>query len=154
MTSFGAATVRLFCTASVALIVLGLAACVSFGPDQKKIGEVDAQVAEFNLNQAGEVIAEYSSGSGTSYAIYTHEIVLRAPGAVDRVSQLLLDADFELQPGNSFGATYVLRAKGRDFTAIVSIFKEVTNAGTETGSDDNAYRAEVGDVRVSIISSL
>lgn len=145
---------RIFRTALVAMMVVGLASCSLFGPDQRKIDEVDELVATFNLPQAGQVIAEYSSGNGTSYAIYTHQIVLRGPGVVDRVDELLLEAGFELQPGTALGATYILRTGGRKFTARVSQFEESADAGTETGSDENAYRAEVGDVRVSIVSSL
>ncbi|MBH0022532.1 lipoprotein [Salinibacterium sp. SWN248] len=145
---------RIFHIALVALIVAGLASCGLSGPDQGKIDEVDELVAAFNLPQAGQVIAEYSSGSGTSYAIYTHQIVLRGPGVVDRVDELLLEGGFELQPGAALGVTYILRTEGRKFTARVSQFEENANAGTEAGSDENAYRAEVGDVRVSIVSSL
>jgi hypothetical protein len=108
---------RIFRTALVVLVVVGLASCSLFGRDQYKLDEVDAQVDTINLPQAGQVVAEYSFAGGTSSAIYRYQIALRGPDVIDRVDELLLDAGFELQPSTAFGITYLLRTEAREFTA-------------------------------------
>lgn len=114
---------------------------------------MDAVVADFDLTNGDDVLVDYSSGSGTSYAIYTRQIVIRGTEGAANANKLLIEAGF-VPPRDPASETYLLTTEGYEFFATLTEATTVRPVGDEQTIDGSQYLSKIGDVRITITTVM